>query len=84
VGCRNSIHTLREQLETNYPEELREAALIRACFGGEFHYDTMNLVEKMIIRKVAKVKADVSEIREETISAFAHTMNDSREVIEQN
>jgi len=77
-------HTLREQLETNYPEELRRAALVRACFGGEFHFDTMNLVEKMIIRKVAKVKTDVSEIREETISAFAHTMNDSREVIEQN
>lgn len=77
-------HTLREELETDYPEELREAALVRACFGGEYHFDTMNLVEKMIIRKVAKVKTDVSEIREETISAFAHTMNDSREVIEQN
>ncbi|MCD8506168.1 MAG: hypothetical protein LRY37_03555 [Alkalibacterium thalassium] len=49
-------HTLREQLETNYPEELRRATLVRACFGGEFHFDTMNLVEKMIIRKVAKVK----------------------------
>lgn len=76
-------HTLREELEINYPEELRKAALVRACFGGEYHYDTMNLVEKMIIRKVAKVKTDVSEIREETIREFAQTMNDSHEPIEQ-
>lgn len=76
-------HTLREELDTNYPEELRDAALVRACFGGEYHFDTMNLVEKMIIRKVAKVRTDVSEIREETINAFAETMNGSYEAIEQ-
>ncbi|MCC5890521.1 MAG: flavodoxin domain-containing protein [Alkalibacterium sp.] len=68
-------HTIREELELNYPAVLRKAAVVTDCFGGEYHFDTMNFMEKMIIKKVAKVKEDVSDIREETIQEFADKLN---------
>lgn len=65
----------KEQIESNYPKELLDIAETRACFGGEYHFDRMSLMEKMITRKVAKVNKDVSTVDEEAIKAFAETMN---------
>lgn len=68
-------HTIKKELELNYPAVLRKAAVAMDCFGGEYHFDTMNFMEKMIIKKVAKVKEDVSDIHEETIQRFAGSLN---------
>lgn len=68
-------HTIREELELNYPAVLRKAAVAVDCFGGEYHFDSMIFMEKMIVRKLAKVKEDVSDIREDTIQQFADSLN---------
>ncbi|WP_368645710.1 flavodoxin domain-containing protein [Alkalibacterium putridalgicola] len=68
-------HTLRNELEVNYPPELQEKAVVRDCFGGAFDFNEMNFAEKMITKKVAKVTEDVSAIREDVIQNFAETLN---------
>ncbi|WP_373471377.1 flavodoxin domain-containing protein [Carnobacterium alterfunditum] len=68
-------HTLRNELEVNYPTELQEKALVRECFGGAFDFSDMNFAEKMITKKVAKIDKDVSAIREDAIQSFAETLN---------
>lgn len=73
-------HAIRKELELNYPAVLRKSALAMDCFGGEYHFDTMNFMEKMIIRKVAKVKEDVSDIDEETIQQFADKLNTAESI----
>ncbi|MCC5894164.1 MAG: flavodoxin domain-containing protein [Alkalibacterium sp.] len=68
-------HTLRNELDVNYPQQLQEKAVVRDCFGGAFDFSDMNYVEKMITKKVAKVDKDVSAIRKDVILSFADTMN---------
>ncbi len=68
-------HTLRNELEVNYPTELQEKALVRECFGGAFDFSDMNFAEKMITKKVAKIDKDVSAIREDAIQSFAEALN---------
>ena len=68
-------HTLRNELEVNYPTELQDKALVRECFGGAFDFSDMNFAEKMITKKVAKIDKDVSAIREDVIQSFAETLN---------
>jgi menaquinone-dependent protoporphyrinogen oxidase len=68
-------HTLRNELEVNYPTELQDKALVRECFGGAFDFSDMNFAEKMITKKVAKIDKDVSAIREDVIQIFAETLN---------
>ncbi|MBT2732218.1 flavodoxin domain-containing protein [Carnobacterium sp. ISL-102] len=68
-------HTLRNELEVNYPTELQDKALVRDCFGGAFDFSDMNFAEKMITKKVTKIDKDVSAIREDAIQSFAETLN---------
>ncbi|WP_423188375.1 flavodoxin domain-containing protein [Alkalibacterium sp. f15] len=68
-------HTLRNELEVNYPTELQDKALVRECFGGAFDFSDMNFAEKMITKRVAKIDKDVSAIREDVIHSFAETLN---------
>lgn len=68
-------HTLRNELDVNYPSQLQEKAVVRECFGGAFDFSDMNFAEKMITRKVAKVDKDVSAIRKDVIISFAETLN---------
>lgn len=72
-------HTLRNELEVNYPPELQEKAVVRECFGGAFDFSDLNFAEKMITKKVAKVTEDVSAIREDVIQSFAETLNQQHE-----
>lgn len=68
-------HTLRNELEVNYPNELQDKALVRECFGGAFDFSDMNFAERMITKKVVKIDKDVSAIREDVIQSFAETLN---------
>lgn len=68
---------LEEELDTNFPPELHEKAVIRECFGGAFRFKTMNTLERSIVRYGAKVDKDISAIRESTIQEFAEKMNAS-------
>lgn len=73
-------HMVMDELEENFPGSLLEAAVAKGCFGGEYHFDKMNIVEKMIIRKVAKVKEDLSQIKEDAIQEFADIMNEVEQI----
>jgi menaquinone-dependent protoporphyrinogen oxidase len=60
-----------EEFKTAYPEELLEHATVRGFFGGGFHLESMNFLEKMIVKAVGGVTQSVSNIKEENIAEFA-------------
>ncbi|MCC5890591.1 MAG: hypothetical protein JJU01_08465 [Alkalibacterium sp.] len=68
---------MEQQLDTNFPSELHETAIVREYFGGAFRFKTMNMLERSIVRYGAKVDKDVSAIREDKIQDFADKMNAS-------
>ncbi|MDA3910572.1 MAG: hypothetical protein PF448_04355 [Bacteroidales bacterium] len=50
------------QFQTAYPEVLRKHAKSKHCFGGEFLFGKMNFFERMIVKRIAKVKETTSKI----------------------
>jgi menaquinone-dependent protoporphyrinogen oxidase len=58
-----------------FPEVLIGAATTKSLFGGEFDFDRMNWLEKAIIKKISKIDASVSKIKEQAILDFAAALN---------
>lgn len=64
-----------KQFERGYPEELRQAAIARGLFGGEFIFSKMNFIERKIIKKISGVTSDTSKLDYAAIKKFADEIN---------
>ena len=64
-----------KELADVYPEELLNHTKATGLFGGEFIFEKMNFLEKMIVKKVSGLKESVSKINYETIQQFANRFN---------
>lgn len=62
---------LEKEIKENFPPELISKAKSIKHFGGEYNFSRMNFMEKLIVKKVAKVTSDKSDIRHEDIKKFA-------------
>ena len=65
----------KKELADVYPEELLKHAKVTGLFGGEFNFEKMNFLERMIIKKISGLKESVSKINYETIQQFANRFN---------
>ncbi|MBN1273769.1 MAG: flavodoxin domain-containing protein [Candidatus Aminicenantes bacterium] len=75
ICCMEEGEKAQEEFETAYPEDLRSHAFVTGIFGGEFDIEKMNFVERLIIKKVAKVTSSVSKFKKEAVSKFAQDFN---------
>lgn len=73
--CGLQKDAIETEINQNFPPELLEIAEAKEYFGGEFIFEKMNFMEKMIVKKVAKTNSDISEIQEDNINKFANVMN---------
>lgn len=67
--------TINTEFNQNFPSELINIAAVKEYLGGEFIIDKMNFMEKLIIKKVAKVTSNKSSILKDNIHKFAQAMN---------
>lgn len=65
----------KKQFEEAYPAALRAHAVVTGLFGGEITFDKMNVLEKMIVKRVAKIDQDVSKLNQLAIKEFAETIS---------
>jgi menaquinone-dependent protoporphyrinogen oxidase len=65
----------KKQFEDAYPEALRTHASATGMFGGEITFDKMNTLEKLIVKKVAKINQDVSKLNQLAIKEFAEAIS---------
>jgi len=72
--CMEEGQKAEEQFRNAFPPELVQAAKAKGLFGGEFNFERMTWWERAIIRKIAKIDASVSKIREDRISEFVEAM----------
>jgi menaquinone-dependent protoporphyrinogen oxidase len=63
-----------EQLQKAYPEVLNLHAISREYMGGEFNFERMNFVEKMLVRKISGVSENISQIDDLAIGRLANKM----------
>lgn len=75
ICCMEDGEKAEAQLQEAYPEELLNHAKATACLGGEFNFDKMNFLEKMIVKKVAKVNQNTSKVNYDAIHSFSNNMN---------
>lgn len=73
--CMEEGDNADKQFSEAFPAELRNHAIATEIFGGEFNFERMNFLEKMIIKKIAHIDQSVSKIDEEKITEFVHAMN---------
>jgi menaquinone-dependent protoporphyrinogen oxidase len=64
----------KKELADNFPQELLNIALAKGYFGYEFNLEKMNFAMRAIIRKIAKIDKNVSNIFEDNIKDFAADM----------
>lgn len=76
--CMQEGDKAREQFEQAYNHELIEHACATGIFGGEFNFERMNFIEKLIVKKVSKVKESVSRIDKKAISEFIETFSSTK------
>ena len=59
-----------EQLENAYPKELQEKSKAKGILGGEFLFEKMNFIEKLMVKIIAKTNKTKSKINHEEIDKF--------------
>lgn len=66
-----------KQIAASFPAALLSRSIAKENFGGKFDFSKMNFMEKVIVKKVAKVDSDSSSISEDAIEKFALAMNEA-------
>jgi len=74
--CYMDTNREQQEFESSYSETLRKHATAHGLFGGEFLIEKMNMLERMMVKRVAGVKESVHNIQEDAIQAFAEKMNE--------
>lgn len=75
ICCMEEGEGAQRELQQSFPEELLMTAKATAYFGGEFNFEKMNFLEKMIIKKVAHVEETTSNINHTSIRNFSEKMD---------
>jgi menaquinone-dependent protoporphyrinogen oxidase len=75
ICCMEEGETAQKQLQNAYPEELFLNAKVSAVFGGAFDFGRMNFFEKMIVKKVSRVKESTSKVDFEAVRSFSKRMD---------
>ena len=65
---------LDKEIADNFHADLLSKAKSVKHFGGEFTFKKMNFMEKTIVKKIAKVSSDKSDIKHENIKKLAMDM----------
>ena len=68
--CMDKTEKRADQFNNAFPVELREKSIANGFMGGEFCFDKMNFLEKVIIKKISGKSENVNEIDEAAIEEF--------------
>ena len=75
ICCMEEGENAQKQLSNAFPEELHDVAKSTAVFGGEFDFGKMNFLERLVVKKVAKVKESTSRVDHQAIHSFSKRMD---------
>ncbi|MBU9721223.1 MULTISPECIES: flavodoxin domain-containing protein [Bacillaceae] len=77
--CMREGDIAEEQFDRAFPTTVREVAVAKGIFGGEFIVSKMNYIEKIIVKKVSGTTEDVSKLDTDSIDQFARSFNTKKE-----
>ena len=74
ICCSHEPEIARGAIENAFPEELHQMAKTEAIFSGKINLDEMNIVKRILVKRVALVREHVSNLDSEIIDRFAIRM----------
>jgi menaquinone-dependent protoporphyrinogen oxidase len=74
ICCMETGQKAGQQLDQAFPAELKNHASATGFFGGGFDFERMNILQRAIIKKIAKVDHTVNNIDEQAINRFAEDL----------
>ena len=74
-GMQEEGETLDNEITDNFHPDLLASAKSVQNFGGEFIFNKMNFMEKIIIKKIIKITSNKSNIKHDNIKKLAMEMN---------
>ncbi len=74
--CHMDQEDPEKEFEDAFPEELKNHALAKGLFGGEFLFEKMNFFEKLIVKKITGETKTVKRINHQAINQFAVEITD--------
>lgn len=77
ICCMAEGKVAQQELGNVFPQRLLDGAIAKEYFGGEFVFKKMNPMYRLIVKKMAQVDGDVSNILEENIDRFVQFMNNA-------
>lgn len=66
--------TALKQFNEAYSEQLRNHAIAKGLFGGEFNLEKMNRFEKMLVWKAGRVDRSIKKINTKAIEGFGRVI----------
>ena len=78
--CMEEGDTAKKQFDNAYSVKLREKAIAKGFFGGEFNLRKMSFFEKKFTRKLTGISNSVSKLKDEEIQSFAKRINEVQKV----
>jgi menaquinone-dependent protoporphyrinogen oxidase len=62
-------------IRDNFPADLVQKTRALGYFGGELHFARLNMIEKFILKLIAKTDQDISRLDQERINNFVNVIN---------
>ncbi|WP_432403736.1 flavodoxin domain-containing protein [Wukongibacter sp. M2B1] len=75
VCCKDEGKKALGYIKTNYPDWIMKKALVKEHFGHEINLDDMGILDKIILKVVAKTTRSYSDIKTEKIEGFINNIN---------
>ena len=66
---------IEKELEINFSQELRDHAQFVVWVGGEFNFDKLKFMDKMIVKKIAKTDETKTVVMDDEINNIVNIIN---------
>lgn len=74
ICCSDSPEVARHEIRYAFPEEIHQLAKTEAIFRSSLNFDDLNLIEKMMVKRIAKFRQSALKPDECSIEQFAIRM----------
>ncbi|MDR2840685.1 MAG: flavodoxin [Paludibacter sp.] len=77
-GMEQNVEKQQLEISNAFHSDLLNVAVAKAFCGGEFYFDKMNFLERMIVHSSAKTNKNVSEINYANIDKFVEDWKNAK------
>lgn len=74
ICCSEDPEAARKGISMAFPEEIHQLAKTEAIFRSSYHLEKLNFIEKMLVKRIPKVRENTLSPDENSIERFADRM----------